>query len=238
MKKKLLLILLMIFVIAFTACNEEELPEVVPDSSEVETEAEDKALTLVADGEAQYAILLPVESTGPMREAVNSFADKLSDLYGVKFDVKKNKNLAGGKRILMVGVPEDDAYTEYFAEVPYGEYAVKIADDGNIVVAAWSLDAINTACTKLLFKLQSAYDKGDLSGAVCDDLLLNGKAYAPLQVLERCYREAIAPADVVGLAIGTRPDCLSPEVVALLAQINAVKPVSVELGLQTLSVSS
>ena len=57
--------------------------------------------------------------------------------------------------------------------------------------------------------------------------------YAPLQVLERCYREAIAPADVVGLAIGTRPDCLSPEVVALLAQINAVKPVSVELGLQT-----
>ena len=57
--------------------------------------------------------------------------------------------------------------------------------------------------------------------------------YAPLQVLERCYREAIAPADVVGLAIGTRPDCLSPEVVALLAQINAIKPVSVELGLQT-----
>lgn len=57
--------------------------------------------------------------------------------------------------------------------------------------------------------------------------------YAPLQVLERCYREAIAPVDVVGLAIGTRPDCLSPEVVALLAQINAIKPVSVELGLQT-----
>jgi ribonuclease BN (tRNA processing enzyme) len=174
MKKKLFLILLMIFMIALTSCNE-ELTEVVPGSSEVETEAEDKALTLVSDGEAQYAVILPAESTGPMREAVNSFADKLSDLYGVKFEVKKNKNLAGGKRLLMVGVPEDDAYTEYFADVPYGEYAVKIADDGNIVVAAWSLDAIGNACTKLLFKLQSAYDKGDLLGAVCEDILLNGK---------------------------------------------------------------
>ena len=57
--------------------------------------------------------------------------------------------------------------------------------------------------------------------------------YAPLAVLERCYREAIAPEDVVGLAIGTRPDCLPDDVVALLAQLNEIKPVSVELGLQT-----
>ena len=58
--------------------------------------------------------------------------------------------------------------------------------------------------------------------------------YAPLAVLERCYREAIAPEDVVGLAIGTRPDCLPDDVVALLAQLNEIKPVSVELGLQTI----
>ena len=38
----------------------------------------------------------------------------------------------------------------------------------------------------------------------------------------------------MGLAIGTRPDCLSPEVVALLGEINRIKPVSVELGLQTI----
>jgi len=37
----------------------------------------------------------------------------------------------------------------------------------------------------------------------------------------------------VGLSIGTRPDCLPEETVALLREINAVKPVSVELGLQT-----
>ena len=46
--------------------------------------------------------------------------------------------------------------------------------------------------------------------------------------------ESIAPEDIVGLAIGTRPDCLGDDVVALLSAINAIKPVSVELGLQTI----
>ena len=57
--------------------------------------------------------------------------------------------------------------------------------------------------------------------------------YAPVAVLEQRYREAIAPKDIVGLAVATRPDCLPEEVVTLLARINRIKPVSVELGLQT-----
>ena len=57
--------------------------------------------------------------------------------------------------------------------------------------------------------------------------------YAPLEKLERLYREAIAPVDIVGLSIGTRPDCLPDAVVALLGEINRIKPVTVELGLQT-----
>lgn len=57
--------------------------------------------------------------------------------------------------------------------------------------------------------------------------------YAPVEVLRQKYLEAIEPEEIVGLAIGTRPDCLPPETVALLRQINAIKPVSVELGLQT-----
>ncbi|MBO5701627.1 MAG: MBL fold metallo-hydrolase [Clostridia bacterium] len=179
MKKKLFLILLTIFMIVLVSCNEDEPIQTEP-SSEAETEAEAQSLTLVADGDAQYAVILPVESTGPMREAVNSFADKLSGLYGVKFEVKKNKNLAGGKRLLMVGVPEDDSYTEYFADVPYGEYAVKITDDGNIVVAAWSIDAIGNACTKLFLKLQNAYGAGDTLGTINDEILIKGKDTALL----------------------------------------------------------
>ncbi len=57
--------------------------------------------------------------------------------------------------------------------------------------------------------------------------------YAPVETLRRLYAQAIAPEYIVGLAVGTRPDCLGDDVIALLSEINAVKPVSVELGLQT-----
>ncbi len=58
--------------------------------------------------------------------------------------------------------------------------------------------------------------------------------YGPVERLERLYSEALAPEDIVGLAIGTRPDCLPQEAVDLLARLNQRKPISVELGLQTI----
>ena len=57
--------------------------------------------------------------------------------------------------------------------------------------------------------------------------------YAPVETLRELYTQAIAPEYIVGLAIGTRPDCLDEGVAGLLAEINRIKPVSVELGLQT-----
>ena len=57
--------------------------------------------------------------------------------------------------------------------------------------------------------------------------------YAPVPVLRQRYLEAIAPDYIVGLSIGTRPDCLGRDVIVLLQEINAQKPVSIELGLQT-----
>ena len=57
--------------------------------------------------------------------------------------------------------------------------------------------------------------------------------YAPVEVLRAYYEEALEVPGVVGLAIGTRPDCLSDEVVALLAELAGRTYVSVELGLQT-----
>ena len=62
--------------------------------------------------------------------------------------------------------------------------------------------------------------------------------YAPVEQLRKLYYEAIAPEEIVGLSIGTRPDCLEADVVQLLAEINRVKPVSVELGLQTIHEST
>ncbi len=58
--------------------------------------------------------------------------------------------------------------------------------------------------------------------------------YAPVERLRQLFTAAMAPEDIVGLAVGTRPDCLGEDVVALLAELNRRKPVSVELGLQTI----
>lgn len=62
--------------------------------------------------------------------------------------------------------------------------------------------------------------------------------YAPIQRLENLYYAAIKPDYIVGLAIGTRPDCISDECIDLLFEINKIKPVSVELGLQTVHENS
>lgn len=58
--------------------------------------------------------------------------------------------------------------------------------------------------------------------------------YAPVDYLEKIFTEAIEHEKVVAVSIGTRPDCLPPETVALLARLNKIKPVWVELGLQTI----
>lgn len=57
--------------------------------------------------------------------------------------------------------------------------------------------------------------------------------YAPVETLRSLFEAAMAPDDIVGISIGTRPDCLGDEVVALLEELNRKKPVYVELGLQT-----
>lgn len=58
--------------------------------------------------------------------------------------------------------------------------------------------------------------------------------YAPVSHLRAMFTEAIADPEVKILSIATRPDCLSPEVLALLAELNQQKPVWIELGLQTI----
>ena len=58
--------------------------------------------------------------------------------------------------------------------------------------------------------------------------------YAPVEKLERLYTEAIGHPDVAVLSVATRPDCLPEEVLDLLGKLNEIKPVWVELGLQTI----
>lgn len=58
--------------------------------------------------------------------------------------------------------------------------------------------------------------------------------YGELSAMEKRFFEAAAHPDIVAVSIATRPDCLPPEVLKMLSELNAVKPVFVELGLQTI----
>ncbi|MCJ7833560.1 MAG: TIGR01212 family radical SAM protein, partial [Deltaproteobacteria bacterium] len=57
--------------------------------------------------------------------------------------------------------------------------------------------------------------------------------YAPLETLRSLYQEALSFDDVVGLSVGTRPDCISPEVLDLLAGFQNTHLVWIEYGLQS-----
>jgi len=105
----------------------------------------------------------------------------------------------------------------------------------------------------------SAGGSGDFAAPVCDsvtrqiDLAIAGirkaktvgnkfiayfqsytNTYAEVSYLKKIFTEAIMHPDIVALSVGTRPDCLGEDVLSLLASLNRIKPVWVELGLQTI----
>ncbi len=58
--------------------------------------------------------------------------------------------------------------------------------------------------------------------------------YGPAERLEPLFRKALAAPEILGLSIGTRPDCLPEEILNMLTRLNRIRPVWVELGLQTI----
>ena len=58
--------------------------------------------------------------------------------------------------------------------------------------------------------------------------------YGDLDRLSRLYEETIKREDIAILSLGTRPDCLGPDVMDMLCRLNEITPVWVELGLQTI----
>ncbi|WP_167955818.1 TIGR01212 family radical SAM protein [Anaerosporobacter faecicola] len=62
--------------------------------------------------------------------------------------------------------------------------------------------------------------------------------YAPVDYLRQIFMEAIHHPDIAVVSIATRPDCLGPDVLALLAELNQIKPIWIELGLQTIHETS
>ena len=62
----------------------------------------------------------------------------------------------------------------------------------------------------------------------------NTNTYAPLERLKSLYSEALAQENTVGLAVSTRPDCISEETADYLEELSNQTYLTVELGLQTI----
>lgn len=57
--------------------------------------------------------------------------------------------------------------------------------------------------------------------------------YAPVDTLRALFLEALSHPDIVALSVATRPDCIDDEIAELLLELNKIKPIFIELGLQT-----
>lgn len=57
--------------------------------------------------------------------------------------------------------------------------------------------------------------------------------YDDVKRLSMLYQKTLSFPEIVGISIGTRPDCLPEEMLDMLSELNTIKPVTVELGLQT-----
>lgn len=86
---------------------------------------------------------------------------------------------------------------------------------------------------------QIAYGRQQLLGKFpCKHFIAYFQAYtntyAPVSYLRKIFTEALMHPDIVALSIATRPDCLNDDVLELLDELNQIKPVWIELGLQTI----
>lgn len=135
----------------------------------------------------------------------------------------------------------------------FGEKVYKLALDGGMTCpnrdgtlgtrgcifcsAGGSGDFAEGRCTSVSEQLQRAKDRiRSKTGAEKFIAYFQSytNTYAPVESLESLFTEAISEPSVAALSIGTRPDCLPDQVVELLARLNRIKPVWVELGLQTI----
>lgn len=57
--------------------------------------------------------------------------------------------------------------------------------------------------------------------------------HKPLDKLEKLYREALSVPGIIGLVIGTRPDCINEEILEMLKNINPISSIIIELGVES-----
>ena len=142
---------------------------------------------------------------------------------------------------------------DYYLKQTFGEKVYKVALDGGMTCpnrdgkldtrgcifcsaggsgdfAAPRCDSVTEQINRAITGIQKAKSAGNKFIAYFQSYT---NTYAPVDYLRTLFTEAISHPSIVGLSIGTRPDCLPEDVLDLLGELNQIKPVWVELGLQT-----
>lgn len=146
---------------------------------------------------------------------------------------------------------------DYDLKKVYGEKVYKITLNGGMTCPNRDGRAGHGGC--IFCSTKGSGDFAGMAGSTITEQIASGKqdlnqkrpvrsyiayfqaftnTYAPVEYLEALYLEAIRDPEVKILSIATRPDCLEDDVLTLLARMNQIKPVWIELGLQTIHPST
>ena len=146
---------------------------------------------------------------------------------------------------------------DYYLKHTYGEKLYKIALDGGMSCPNRDGSLGTGGCIfcseggsgdfagdrKLSIKAQlqagkSLVEKKHIGSSYIAYFQAYTNTYAPVSYLEKIFMEAIEEPEIKILSIATRPDCLSKDILCLLERLNRIKPIWIELGLQTIHKSS
>ncbi|MBE5825090.1 MAG: TIGR01212 family radical SAM protein [Butyrivibrio sp.] len=115
------------------------------------------------------------------------------------------------------GTTGDYGGCSFCSEGGSGEFAAVVADIDTQIEEAKKLIAGKSNAKKFIAYFQSYTN-----------------TYGDPARLKELYKEAIERDDIVALSLGTRPDCLGSDILKMLDELNHIKPVWIELGLQTI----
>lgn len=143
---------------------------------------------------------------------------------------------------------------DYYLKTTFGEKVYKVSLNGGMTCpnrdgkldtrgcifcsAGGSGDFAAPVCESVTAQIDHAIEGIKKAKTVGDKFIAYFQSYtntyADVSHLRKIFTEAIMHPKIVALSIGTRPDCLGEDVLALLEELNKIKPVWVELGLQTM----
>jgi uncharacterized protein len=96
-----------------------------------------------------------------------------------------------------------------------------------------SFSAVAASELSVMEQLEDGIRKNKNSGGIIAYFQNYTNTHAPVEKLREIFTPVIMHSKVAGISVGTRPDCLSPEVVSLLAYLNKIKKAIVEIGVQS-----